>query len=568
MLLIAMSLSAVSPEGYSVVGSTDKGILLYDQQRADVALLNRATGHMWTSILSEDAISSTELGSQWVSRARSLFELNYSIPSDENIYFASEETQACEIDAVFNPDSLTIHIDLTDIQIRFDMVFSLTADGMQLVIPFDSLDEYGENTLISLTPIPFFGAADDTVDGYAFYPDGSGALHDFGTAHPEYLHEYRAMVYNRPVLDVDSDVYAAEPVLIPVYGMRHGDDGFVAYALEGDTDMNIFFSPSGYRIDVNRIGSEFVYRHRYNIKRSNVVSKSTQSLNTVVEIIDQDVIPGDRVLNYDLLSGSEASYSGMAVRYRTYLEQHGLLSDVIAPADRIPVSITTLLGIKEEQILLDRYISMTTFGQVGKMIEQLSAAGTGPLVFDFIGWERDGYRRDPVTVPISRKIGGRDGLRRLIEMYPEHAYHLVFDEMRARKTSGGFSIYGDVLKNPLGLVITDALGMVYLISPNEAQKRLEKKILPYLKGVPLDGIKFVGLGNLLLMDEYDGERIMRTDNLQRSLSMARSVQEQFGSAGVYSGNAYMLGSISSLSEVPMKDSGFYSQTGLCRSTRW
>ncbi len=117
-------------------------------------------------------------------------------------------------------------------------------------------------------------------------------------------------------------------------------------------------------------------------------------------------------------------------------------------------------------------------------------------------------------------------------------------------------------------MITDALGMVYLISPNEAQKRLEKKILPYLKGVPLDGIKFVGLGNLLLMDEYDGERIMRTDNLQRSLSMARSVQEQFGSAGVYSGNAYMLGSISSLSEVPMKDSGFYSQTGLCRSTRW
>lgn len=558
LLFATLSLSAAIPAGYELIASSGKGAsLLYDRQRNDVVLMNDRTGYLWRSIISEQELLSSELGSQWETRVQSLFEYNYSIPSDENIYFGSEQTSECTITEQRISDGLVLHIDLTEVSIRFDMVFTLTESGMQLTIPFDSLEEYGQNSLVSLSPLPFFGIAGDAVDGYAFYPDGSGAIHTFSEDHPEYLTEYRAMVYNRPILDVDTDVYTGEPVLIPLFGMKHGTDGFAAFATEGDADMNIFFSPSGYRIDYNRIGSEFVYRHRYNIKRSNVVSKSTQALNTVVEIIDDRIIEGDRVLSYQLLSGGQASYSGMAGAYRGYLRENGKLSDHISASDEIPVGITTLLGIKEERILLDRYIPMTTFEDLDTMIEELEALGTGPLSFDLIGWEKDGYRADPVTIPIPGKLGGRKGLYELVEGHPEHEFIIVLNDMRARNSSGGFSVYDDVLKNPLGLVITDGMNNVYIISPSEAQKRLEKRILPYFREGSISGIRFTGLGDILLMDTYDGKRVMRSDTLKRSLEMVEAVNSAYGDCGISSGNGYLLGSVSSLSDIPMKDSGYF-----------
>ncbi|MDC7235862.1 MAG: DUF5696 domain-containing protein [Spirochaetales bacterium] len=550
--------SADLPEGFQLADESENLILLYKTDTPEIAVLDKRNAFFWSSAF-KAPVSETGLGAQWDSRISSLADILYSKPDDENSYFESLPGTEHSVAFGLRGETLVLEIDFTALQIRFSYEISIDDNTMILSIPENSVEEYGPNSLIRLTVLPFWGAASDSENGYIMYPDGSGAIHSFTEEHGEYVQKYEALVYGKSVLDMEEkQSKEVEQALLPVFGIKRDNNAFLAVAAEGDGDMLIDFAPGGYRIPVNRISSSFIYRHKYKIKRSNVVARTTRALNTVVEIYDKERVAGDRSLNYFFLADEQANYSGMASAYRSYLIENNKIRNT-GVSETPDFFLGLLMGIREQRILADRIIPMTDFESAKVIVDGLLSRDMQGMTVNLMGWEKKGYGAWPVSVPVNRKIGGFGGLKDFSSYLNDAgcSLFLQWNSIDARRDNGSFSIYGDTVKNPVGLVVSDAMNQKYLISPVKSRKILNDDLIPYLEDTEISGILFEDAGKRLLMDYVDSRRFMRNDSIRNWQSMAGDARETFPSAGVSGGNAYILADTDWLTDIPYKDTGYF-----------
>ncbi|HEV7216159.1 MAG TPA: DUF5696 domain-containing protein, partial [Chloroflexota bacterium] len=285
--------------------------------------------------------------------------------------------------------------------------FDVTVPQNQIKETIDDKNQTGFY-LVTLEPLPFFGAGADDEQGYMLIPDGSGALVSFKKIHPDYLQPFNETVYGQDLYGPFTGGLgfgaSLENTMMPAYGIAKQADAngkaingaFLALATQGQYDVNVESDPSGYITRYNHSSFQFLYRRTASIPRSRGV---------YVQRVATELVPGDRSVRFYLLSGNNASYSGMATMYRQYI-QNDMHVKPLTQTDT-PLNLNLTMGAQKKGLISYTLVPSTTFAEAQQIVQALRQRGVNNLKLTLRGWNRGGlFHAAPNRMPADSGIGG------------------------------------------------------------------------------------------------------------------------------------------------------------------
>ena len=340
--------------------------------------------------------------------------------------------------------------------VRCAIEYTLNADGsLNASLPANAII-YDETfyTLDYINVLQYFGAgkmiekvsddkgnivANTPVDGYLFYPDGSGMIldfADFGGQSFKLENNIYGMDSAFSFLDTSTINTRGESITMPVYGIVNTtkiagesvDGGFFAIMEEGAAMSTI-----AYAADAASHNYLYVYptykpypADEYNL--ANTISVG--GLGKYI-IVSDSKYTGSYTTRYVMLSDPslaekagntyhEASYVGMANYYRDYLKGNGTLAAIENPMSTLPLYIESFGAMD----VMDRFLTfpvtksipLTTFEDVASMYAELKAEGVKNINFRLSGFANGGMSATyPVKSRWAKACGGAGDFKDLLE---------------------------------------------------------------------------------------------------------------------------------------------------------
>ncbi len=551
---------------YRQVAETDQLRLLIEEETATFVVEDRRSGRLWTSFVpqSEDAYRNTNR--VWRRNMTSLFifsivNLRDELATRRNVNMLTPEHT---IETVSVPGGVRFVVWFPGYRLGVSVIVAIEDDALEIRIPEESIIEETDLVFVSISLLPFFGYAKPTDSGYIVVPDGSGALYHYKPTQSKAMaNEKRVSWYVYAPEEVDFERYfeieddMLKTAYLPVFGVKKGDDAFVASIDEGDTDAYIHFNEYGFAVELNRIYAEFTVRHAYELFLSEIsVEGSLPSRDIVPTRYDRDRIPIDRAVRYQFLTGENATYSGMARAYRNHLRSTGVLTSTLS-AGEIPLGLSLFGGIFEERLLFDKFVPMTSFTDAARIIDALLDRDVSSIRANLIGWSRKGYERFPIRWPPDRRLGGRRGLRRLADEVSGNAVKLYvqIDPVHAILGNGRFNRRNDVVKQRTNLAGGAKLAGMFLLNPEEAYFRVSE-VADKLRRFGIDGITFEAIGDILFHDYNGRAPSQRNETLDTWKAMTELSNEALGASALVRGNIRQADAVDLIFELPMETSGY------------
>lgn len=542
-------------DDYRIIAQNSKFELYFNEKYSSLAVKNRISGYIWYSSALHEQFDTTKLNKKLLEEIQSLFIINYTnIKTGDGSVISTSLVSS-------NPDMAFEGINngikgtyyFKDIGIGFDVEITLDDSGLKIKIPGDSIIEETDMKLVKIKMMPYFGASTDEQEGYFFYPDGSGAIMEFTDLTHFGENEKLFSVYGTDISSVFSRNTVYEHVMLPVYGVKKGNDAFLAIIEEGDEISNISVRPSNNILRLNSISCEFVYRNSFNDAR--VKSR-------LIKQYDRDIYKSDCTVKYMFLDGENADYSGMANCYREYLISNNKISKQIKKDDRIPLGLDIFMGITERGMLFNNFICTTNFMEAQDMLQELLNLGVTSIQTRLKGWTKKGYNGEPVHFPPNNKLGGKSGLKRLAEFARNNNIGLFLEvsPIFARSLNGGFSKRNDVVYLGNGTILTDADQEYFVLSPGVVFNKFNKSILPEAQKYFIAGISFNDLGRYLYYDYNKDNFTVKKQTRDYWIEIISKSKKELGGAMVSGGNLYVLNEVQRLAEIPMECSGNYFTT--------
>jgi hypothetical protein len=533
------------------IAETNRLELYFREQDSAIQIKDKTNGYVWRSSVPLDEIE-TSGNELWTASSQSIFHMTYTDPNLPALEI--KETNSALLKPVISTspaeNGVRVHYELTPLHISFDMIFQLKDDALEVTVLADSIQESDQYWLMTLAPLPFLGAASDQDDGYVFYPDGPGAISYFKENHPQYLQPYKSSVYGPDTLDFTLFRSREKNAMLPVFGMKKGDNAFAGIITDGEFDANIVFSPSGYLINLNRVSAELIYRRTYEAARRN---------GNLTKQAEREMIRRDHTIRYVFLNGEDSDYSGMANAYRDYLLNEKGVQRRIQPGDPIPYGIDLLMGIEENRILFDRFIPATTFSQAREIFEDLRSRGVEKISANLLGWAGRGFMLYPSGGDPSDALGGKSGLRQLTQYAKEQGIQLFLQDnfVDAYSEASGFSERNDVVRGANGFVVSNRYGNSFYLNAQIQNRKFQNSYVKRLGGLEISGINFDRIGSLNYYDFNDNAPLTREGTAQQWLEMMEKSRDQFGGAAAVGGNGYVLPYADRVFDIPMEDSGYF-----------
>ncbi len=452
------------------------------------------------------------------------------------------------------------------------MVFRLTENGgFEAGVEFSSIkcDKESEYNLISIAVLPYFGSAAYQSDGYMMVPDGSGAL---------IANDYVPLdgVTKKIVLDVyetdgaiskNYEMGNTEDTVIPVFGTKGDDQGFVAVINGGDAVSKIEALPARTAVPYTSVYATFTYYYQDTFDTTN--NWFNKAYNQIAYKYSD--IECCSVVYYPL-EGDDTDYIGMAKRYRKHLtDVEGVKANV---SPNVTFNLDTVGAITKSVskfgFVVDAVQEVTTFEQAGQMITELNASGVDDIDLRLTGWMDGGMEGTFVTnAKPESLLGGKNGMKNLISTAEKNNTNVFFVVDIVKTNMGKFNwairkvavrnilneyIQHGYYRRDLGLKNED--GQYYLISPSYYETQIDKFSNDY-KQYNNSNISFGTLGSELYSDFYNGSRFL---NRQQSEEYAKNALEK--ASGTYenitvdTGHAYTYKYANKIVSLPMYTSGY------------
>jgi hypothetical protein len=409
--------------------------------------------------------------------------------------------------------------------------------------------------LVSVRLFPFLGAhLSDETDGYLLLPDGPGALVEFRKDRSGTNNYYSERVYGA---DWAFSAHAAfsirKPVRMPVFGIKAGNKAFIAVIHEGAEYANIIAAPSGTFSPYNWAAAEHQFRFMHyqytNTRKTEGYVSYTREMTTA-----------DRSVRYYLLPDRNPGYVDMAQRYRDYLMEEVGMRPLPSGENKAALQLHLLGADRKRGFLRDTYLPLTTTGQAQEIVQELISVGIERMSVTYLGWQRKGYSSYGGSFPISRKLGGNDGMKELAGFLHAKGFPLFLDGSvySFNNTRGdGFRRNRDGLRDQGASVVNyrSRLAENTLVSPRFAAKVLEKD-LRKAKELNVDGFTFgQAIGSLLNTDYNENYAASREEAAQIQQQMFRMTREALGQVQAADGNGYVLPYVSHIHDLPAEGSG-------------
>lgn len=305
--------------------------------------------------------------------------------------------------------------------------FELKEDYLDVRILIEDIEENSDARITQITLLPFFAAGGLNDKGYALVPDGSGSLMSFNKS-VKNLSQYTGYIYNRDITassDSASYVDLNETISLPVYGIHKNGAGVLAVLTEGAGASAIKANVSRLFNSYNSITSHIIVRDTQTRRNSTGTTGAGQyySNNT----------SGNMGLRIYPLAKEDASYVGMAKRYRRYLIDEKGLSPIDSSSNILnALNVELFCAVKSPTHFLGIPYTgvkkLTSFEDTKTIINDLKSKGIGNTVITLTGWNSGGMESTLSTkVSPDKKVGSKKELKDLISFAEQQGVNLVFD---------------------------------------------------------------------------------------------------------------------------------------------
>lgn len=294
---------------------------------------------------------------------------------------------------------------------RCSLEYTFNSDGsISARLPASSIS-FDETMYVldKITPLPYFGGADMSNGGYAFYPDGSGTIIDFNDFHNEsktvninILAPVYGLDYAYSQIDTIKGIAFREQVTMPVYGMaiesaanadtklKYGVDtvtnGFFAIIEEGSALAYLSAESGG-------ASHPFIGLHAYYTPYPSDIYDLSETLSVgslgIYKMVSESKYAGSYTTRYVMLTDEEvgnktygeksfytSDYVGMATYYRDFLKTNGVLTALENLSDDMPLYIEVLgamdITAKFLSFPVTKTIPLTTFEDIAEIYDNLS----------------------------------------------------------------------------------------------------------------------------------------------------------------------------------------------------
>ena len=277
--------------------------------------------------------------------------------------------------------------------VRCAIEYTFAEDGsLEVRLPANSIT-FDETlyTLDYIIPVPYFGAGDMTKEGYAFYPDGSGAISsfaDFYTDADPVRITINSSVSGRDYAYSNITGTRGEQITMPVYGIVNETNGYFAILEEGASLASLVYKTGGTSSKYAWAYCEYKPYPQDKYDLSETISVGGSKDYTIVA---DSKYNGSYITRFVMLTDDEtgtavygegnyyaASYVGMANYYRQYLVSNGSLTQLTDLGTDMPLYIQALGSMEIIKKILSFPITtkleLTTFNDVLTIYRELSDA--------------------------------------------------------------------------------------------------------------------------------------------------------------------------------------------------
>lgn len=409
----------------------------------------------------------------------------------------------------------------------------------------------------------------ELMDGYIFVPDGPGALMRFRPV-SSYIASFEKKIYGLDMgidsLSEASDLGAnrsndflveAPQITMPVFGMVHGprQNGYLAVVEDGTEYASIMATPGGMITNYNWVTARFDYRQKYThptTKDGQGVYKPQDSLN-----------PVNPKITYYFLTGEEADYSGMAVKYRGMLQEQGVLSGQERKDETIPMMLNVLGADVKKGFLFNGLSVFTTVDQTKEMVQKLQEMGITNLSLVYEGWQNGGINGGKYgRLSTESKVGSLEEMRELAEMVngQNGRFFLHLNPVTANEDQINLvNMSTTTLSRSLAKFVRPNNKVMYyesyVIKPHKIQEFLENA---YTK---LDGfnLSLDQLGYRLYADNTRGKEISRIGTKELFSNLVAEAKET-RQVALDNPNQYLWNNVSEFYETPIVNSQYLFET--------
>ncbi|MBE6903884.1 MAG: hypothetical protein E7480_04685 [Ruminococcaceae bacterium] len=440
---------------------------------------------------------------------------------------------------------------------------TLEEDRLCVDIIASEIKETGENKIISISLLPYFGATYADEKGYLLVPDGSGAIAEFNSM-TSYKFGYSKEVYGEdPILYKKFKDTVEEKVYMPIFAIKREKSAMFAIVEDGAAVCTINADLAGIKTSYNSAGVTFNYRA---LDTTHLAEMSNE--DRVLYVVPKKPYSKEKFrVGYYFLEGENADYSGMAELYRNYLIDKYNLSDKKSQGIALNLSYLASAEIKKSflGIPYTGQVTLTTLDDVSKALEKFEQNGNGSVSVSMLGAFKGGlYGKIPTNLSINKKIGNVKKINTLIEKNKN--IYLLADIQKVYKGGNGISSITGVSRSVSGARAEQFSYYLNTFDKNHSFKKwylisalnLEKISDTIAKSVnKINGAFGIYNSGANLYSDYDKNNIF---DRQAMLDITQTAFEKISNAseGIYFKDAfiYSLSTANMISSVPMKSSQY------------
>lgn len=542
------------PASYEKLDENANFILYADRETLGFKVVDKRSGYIWHSSL-DNVTEADKLNKTWTAFARSAVSLE--------MMMKNATTQRLSL----TKDQKSINFSTTDHGFKADITFPLYGlgltlyveledDGVSVKVPFASIKQTMEDYRFeTLHLYPFFGATIlDTVPGYIFIPDGSGALMRFSdTTKAESMFYGKYYGYDlgmTTVINFNGFVNPAYNLSLPVTGMVHGvhQNAYLLVLEEGASYGTLRVHPAGVTTQFNFAYNTFIYNESF--------FQATNRAGAGVTAIQKNTNAFNISMHYRFLSGDQADYAGMALSYQDYLVDSGKLKDQ-TDASPMGIRLEFLMGEKRKFLFWDLPVKMTTLSQAQTILESLKSLGVKAPEVILYGWQPLGASTmAPTSFKMEGSFGSVTQLKSLGTWLKTNQgnLNLYLDPQSAILNSSAYSVRSDLAmsitnKNLKGY---NRNKLNYYFNLANVEKRLVKFDASLSKLTDL-GLALDSIGSILYSDFKPADTVNREEAIAAYQGYLDTLTHP---TAFYIPNDYLLGYAKSYYDAPLTNSGY------------
>lgn len=409
------------------------------------------------------------------------------------------------------PDETTANkqvLNENDIAFSVELTITLVDGSLFADFSYSNLSGNKNAVITNLKVLNWFGAYNQSEkDDFLLVPDGCGAVINTSV----YDNSFEPLTFSVYGDDISSPEKKCDGnAIIPAFGLKHSSLAFVALITKGDAISKIYADKATDSNEYNIISSGFEITPYDYSNGTLTVSKNSYNPKDGLEIC------------YRFLSGSNATYSGLACACREQLIRNSVLSTRNVEENvNLPFNLSIIGSVTENyKNIFNKTIAVTDIEQTTDMITRMKNKGINNINIRYTGAFDGGInQKDISNFSTLFKLGSKKEFNELYDYIDSQNMNLYYD-INILSSSNGFST-GQNAISLTGKSLTKNISNPYyefIKSSNykwhyrslSSLKKLVSKILINSKNYNFSGFCIADIASVLYSD-YSSDYLNRCE---------------------------------------------------------